>query len=124
VNAKIKDDITHVQYLDVALDAGQVFEHELANELQGFIYTFEGQVEVEGQQVPEHSFAVLADGERLTIKANNGPARFIMVAGKPVGEPIVQYGPFVMNSEEEIHQAMADYRDGKLVQQKAAMVTE
>ena len=48
-------------------------------------------------------------------------ARFILVAGRPLGEPVVQYGPFVMNSREEIEQAFADYRDGRLVRTRAAM---
>jgi redox-sensitive bicupin YhaK (pirin superfamily) len=47
--------------------------------------------------------------------------RFILVAGRPLGEPVVQYGPFVMNTREEIEQAFADYRDGRLVRTRAAM---
>ena len=70
-----------------------------------------------------HSLSVLGDGEEVLITAENQRARFILVAGQPIGEPIAQYGPFVMNTEQEIHQAMADYRDGTLVQKKAALIS-
>jgi len=53
--------------------------------------------------------------------AGSTGARFILVAGRPIGEPVVQYGPFVMNTREEIEQAIADYRAGKLVQTRASM---
>jgi quercetin 2,3-dioxygenase len=54
-----------------------------------------------------------AEADGVVIEAT-GEAKVILVAGQPLGEPIAQYGPFVMNTQEEIHQAMADYRDGKL----------
>ncbi len=123
VEAPIKDEITQVQYLDVSLEAGQSFEHELPEMLQGFVYLFEGEAQVGDKLLPEHSFAVLDNGDHIQIRSTDKKARFIVVMGKPIGESIVQYGPFVMNSEDEIHQAMLDYRDGRLVQQKAQMVT-
>jgi redox-sensitive bicupin YhaK (pirin superfamily) len=57
----------------------------------------------------------------VEIAAGEAGARFILVAGRPLGEPVVQYGPFVMNSREEIEQAVTDYRDGRLVRTRAAM---
>lgn len=118
----IQDEFTHVQYLDVSLEPGKRFHHSIPAELQGFVYLFEGDASSGDTELPEHSFAVLGEGDSVEITAGKKPVRFIMVVGKPLGEPIVQYGPFVMNSEQEIHQAMADYRDGKLVQEKASMV--
>jgi len=56
------------------------------------------------------------------VTASKDHTRFLLVAGRAIGEPIVQYGPFVMNTRDEIEQALADFRDGKLVQTKAAMV--
>jgi redox-sensitive bicupin YhaK (pirin superfamily) len=57
----------------------------------------------------------------VEFESGEAGARFILVAGRPLGEPVVQYGPFVMNSREEIEQAVADYRDGRLVRTRAAM---
>ena len=119
----ISDPHTDVLYLDITLEQNQAFELPLRNELQGFLYVFEGGAEVQGTNVPQHRFAVLGEGELFRITAGEKGARLILVAGKPLREPIVQYGPFVMNTQQEIHQAMSDYRDGTLVQKKADFIS-
>ena len=118
----ITDDITHVQYMDISLEPGKSFSHPLPAELQGFVYVFEGDARSGDNDLPQHTFAVLGEGDSLELSAGVKPVRFIMVVGKPIGESIVQYGPFVMNSTDEIHQAMTDYHNGKLVREKARMV--
>ena len=123
IHGPIKDPHTDVQYLDVQLDAGHTFAHQLATGMQAFLYVFEGDAVIEGTTLPQHTFAVLSAGETILVSAGHEGARFILVAGKPIGESIVQYGPFVMNTEVEIQQALTDYRDGKLVRQKAAFNT-
>ncbi|NBS97814.1 MAG: pirin family protein, partial [Betaproteobacteria bacterium] len=68
------------------------------------------------QTVPEQRMAILANtlqADGVVIDAS-ADAQFILVSGKPLKEPIVQYGPFVMNSQQEIYQALADFRDGRL----------
>lgn len=122
-NARIVDDITHVQYLDVSLQQGAVFDHELPASLHGFIYPIDGAIRLGKNQVCNKSLAILGEGDALQVEAETDSARFILVAGKPIGEPIVQYGPFVMNTDDEIHQAMQDYHAGTLVRQKADMVS-
>lgn len=102
-------------YLDIHLPAGAQFEQPLAVEHNAFIYAYQGELTVAGQVVPEHTMAILAneaasDGVRLEARAD---ARVLLVAGRPLGEPIAQYGPFVMNTEQEIYQAVADYRAGR-----------
>ena len=119
----IKDPVTAVEYFDVTLDAGASFAHTLDSSKRAFVYLFEGDVETAGTRLSVHSLSVLGDGEEVLITAEKQRARFILVAGQPIGEPIAQYGPFVMNTEQEIHQAMADYRDGTLVQKKAALIS-
>ena len=119
----IDDPHTEVQYFDVTLETAHTFIHRLANDIQSFIYVFEGDAIIEGTTLPQHTFAVLSAGEDILVAAGHAGARFILVAGKPIGEPIVQYGPFVMNTETEIQQALTEYRDGKLVQHKAAFKT-
>lgn len=121
IRGPIEDPHTDVQYLDVTLDAGTVFSHPVDTGLQAFVYVFEGSATLEGTPLPRHTFAVLADGDTIRIAAGDEGARFILVAGKPIGESIEQYGPFVMNTQAELHQAMADYQAGKLVQHKAAV---
>jgi len=64
--------------------------------------------------VPAHSAAVFTAEGDVQVKAGKDGARFILLAGKPIGEPVVQYGPFVMNTREEIDQAIRDYQDGTL----------
>lgn len=118
----IRDDNTNVQYLDIQSGANTVFSHQLDVALRGFIYVYEGDATVGNTRLPQHSFAVMGAGDGLQVSAGDSGARFIVVAGKPIGEPIVQYGPFVMTSMDDIKQAIADYNNGTLVQQKAAVV--
>ena len=116
----IEDPHTHVEYFDVTLEPTHTFTHQLANDVQAFIYVFEGAATVANTSLLQHTFAVLSAGENIQISADADGARFILVTGQPIGEPIVQYGPFVMSSDVEIQQALTDYRAGKLVQHKAA----
>jgi len=117
----IEDPITQVQYLDVALGSDTAFQHPLPTEDTAFVYVFEGSASLGDTPLPQHSLAVLSTGDAISLRAGAQGARFILVAGKPVREPIVQYGPFVMNTRDEIEQAMRDYRDNALVKKKAAM---
>ena len=120
----IYDPNTQVQYLDVAIEAGQSFHHKLDADMTAFLYVFEGSAAVAGTALDTHNLAVLGKGDELEVRAGEHGARFILVAGHPLNEPIVQYGPFVMTSREEIEQALADYRGGRLVQKKARFVGE
>ncbi len=108
---------TEPLYLDLSLPAGAVFEQPLASAHNAFVYVYRGALSVAGQAVPGQRMAILAntpgsDGVRL----QGGPdgARAILIAGQPLNEPIAQYGPFVMNSNEEIFQAVEDFRAGRL----------
>ena len=118
----IKDPSTDVLYLDIALTANQTFALPLNDTRRAFVYVFEGSATLADDSLNKHTLAVLGSGDTVTMTAGPEGARFILVAGKPLGEPVIQYGPFVMNTREEIEQAMADYRDGTLVQTRAAMV--
>jgi redox-sensitive bicupin YhaK (pirin superfamily) len=115
----IRDPHTDIQYLDVALAPGARFRHRLDAAYSAFLYPFEGALDVGGTVVAAHRLAVLDAGEEVDAQASGAAAaRFILVAGHPLGEPIVQYGPFVMNTEAEIRQAFEDYRAGRLVRGK------
>lgn len=104
-------------YLDVTMPAGSSFSQNIPVDFNAFIYVYRGEVKIGEQHVPLQRMAILkkwplADG--VKIQANEA-ARFILIAGKPLGETIAQYGPFVMNSQEEIFKAIDDFRKGNLV---------
>lgn len=117
----IEDPTTDVLYLDVALDPGAGFRHLLSDVRNAFMYVFEGSAQIGTEVLPTHVLAVLGAGDAVEIEAGGEGAHFILVGGRPIGEPVVQHGPFVMSSREEIEQAFADYRDGRFVRSKAAM---
>ena len=64
--------------------------------------------------MPHRAAGVLSDGDSVRVEAGAEGVQFLLLAARPIAEPIVQYGPFVMNTREEIEQALADYRDGRL----------
>jgi quercetin 2,3-dioxygenase len=103
-------------YVDVHLPAGARFEHDITPGYTAFAYAYEGTAQIgEGdaaRALPHQAAGVLSDGDRVVITAGAEGARLILIAGKPLREPIVQYGPFVMNTREEIEQAIADYQRG------------
>jgi len=114
LNAVPGSTATDPLYADIALPAGSSLELPVSAGHNAFIYPFEGEITVAGERVVQHSAAMLTDGDRVTVTAGDADARFVLVAGRPLGEPIVQYGPFVMNTREEIEQALADFRAGRL----------
>ncbi|MDP2788034.1 MAG: pirin family protein [Pseudomonadota bacterium] len=117
----IDDPHSDLHYLDVSLQANACFSWPLKLAYSAFMYVYEGGAKIEGSDLPQHSLTVLGKGDSVQLDAGPAGARFILVAGRPIGEAVVQYGPFVMNTRDEIEQAMRDYRDGSLVRAKAAM---
>ena len=110
---------TEPLYLDVQLEAGQSLTLPVTAGHNAYVYPFEGEVFVEGLRVANHHGAVLTDGDSVTVSAKD-KARFILLAAKPIKEPVVQYGPFVMNKPEEIEQAIRDYQAGTLTNNQQA----
>ncbi len=118
---------TQALYLDVHLPQGQHFAQPTPTSHNALIYVYEGEVQVgEGSAataVPVHSAALLNAGAMIKVEARSN-ARFLLLAAQPLNEPVVQYGPFVMNTREEIEQAIVDYQNGKLVQARAQAFSE
>jgi hypothetical protein len=72
--------------------------------------------------LPQRAAGLLSAGNTVRIEAGEKGARVLLLAGKPIGEPIVQYGPFVMNTREEIEQAIADYQSGVLAKEQVRRI--
>lgn len=117
VTGAVTREATAPLYLDLHLPAGSRFAQPLPAELNAFVYVYRGSVGVGGETVEAGRMAILTnDGDGVVIEAAADALdiRLILVAGRPLHEPIVQYGPFVMNTQQEIQQALTDYRDGRL----------
>ena len=115
VAGAVQRDGTEPLYLDVTLPAHATFEQVLPPGHNAFIYVYRGQVVADEASVPEARMAILnnepaADGVRIVAARDS---RLILIAGRPLGEPIAQYGPFVMNTQAELAQAVEDYRAGR-----------
>ena len=105
---------TEPLYLDVALPAGGRFEQSVPSEHNVFAYVFEGEVEI-GKTISAGELAVFSKGDRVEIRAKDSGSRFLLLAARPLGEPMSRYGPFVMNTDEQIRQAFRDYREGRFL---------
>jgi len=110
-------------YLDLHFPAGgAAFSQPLPAGYNAFVYTYRGTVHVldadeQATPVPLHRMAILenaGDGVRLQADADGTPARALLIAGRPLNEPIAQYGPFVMNTREELLAAVEDFQNGRL----------
>jgi len=116
ISGAVTRDTTQPNYLDLHLPAGARFAQQLPMGHNAFIYVYRGEVSIAGKVVPVQRMAILANdaqADGVVIEAGID-ARVLLISGQPLKEPIVQYGPFVMNSKDEIYQALSDFRDGRL----------
>ncbi|MEY2803077.1 MAG: hypothetical protein RL657_413 [Pseudomonadota bacterium] len=114
----IQSEHTQPQFWDLHFNAGRaLFEHSLPQGHHALIYVYRGSVEVLGatgaQAVPAERMAILGAGEGVRLQASSG-AKAILLAGKPLREPIAQYGPFVMNTRQQLMEAVDDFRAGRM----------
>ncbi len=116
VAGAVQREATAPLYLDIHLPAGARFEQPVLAGHNAFVYVYRGEARIDGRAVPVQRMALLANGaDRDGVVIEAGPdSRVLLIAGRPLNEPIVQYGPFVMNTKEEIYQALSDMRDGRL----------
>ncbi|KAG0261887.1 hypothetical protein DFQ27_002715, partial [Actinomortierella ambigua] len=108
---------TPTMYLDFKMKKGEKIEQQIPKSYTGFLYVLSGKVYVgddgfEGEA--HHTLTLTEDGaEVVRLETKNEDAHFVLIAGEPLGEPIVQHGPFVMNSKEEIYKTFVDYQYGQ-----------
>ena len=116
VSGAVQRELTEPLYLDIHMPAGTNFATAIPPTHNAFIYVYRGAVDVNGSAVAVQRMGILendAAADGVTLSASQD-TRLILVAGKPLHEEIVQYGPFVMNTQEQIHDAIDDFRNGRL----------
>ena len=117
VRGPIEQPATEPLYLDVALEAGASWQYALPAGHNAFAYVFEGQAELgEGEDaraLATHELGVIGGGDLLSLRGGAQGARLILVAGRPLREPVARYGPFVMNTREQVMQAFVDFQEGR-----------
>lgn len=118
ISGPIQGLTTEAIYWDVHLPAGNEFHHAMPEDHNSFLYVYEGDIAIgeDKRKLTKGNTGLLSKGDQLSVQALENEARFLVISGKPIKEPVVQYGPFVMNSTEEIEQAIQDYRDGTLAE--------
>jgi redox-sensitive bicupin YhaK (pirin superfamily) len=121
VAGAVKEIFAGPTYLDVALPAGRTFEQPVPRGHTALLYVFEGQVHVGGAgpgggaAIGSPRLVILTDGDVVRAHAGQAPARFLLLSAQPLHEPAVRYGPFVMNTQEEIAEAVRDLRQGTFI---------
>jgi len=119
VTGPIRDDNTNVMLMHIDLQKDAHFATPVEAAATVAMYVFEGSVVVGDAGVGAHEVVRFETGDSVSMRAGDAGARVLLLSGIPIGEPIVQYGPFVMNTDTEIQAAFEDYRQGRLVQERA-----
>ena len=118
VQGAVQRETTQPLYIDLHFDAGASFAQALPATHNAFVYVYRGELRIGETRVPEQRMAILKNdaGSDGVVLHADAPARALLIAGQPLNEPIVQYGPFVMNTQEEIFQAVEDFQAGRFAQ--------
>ena len=107
------DTVIPIQFIHYRMKEDSSLVHKISTDLNGMIYMFGGQAEVLGKSVEDGQLILLSEGDEVEISTGDG-AEFLVLAGPDINEPIARYGPFVMNTRQEIHQAVIDFQNGTL----------
>jgi redox-sensitive bicupin YhaK (pirin superfamily) len=117
VRGPIEQPATEPLYLDITLEPGAQWQYALPVGHNAFAYVFEGAATLgegdAGRALEIHELGVLGGGDLLSLRAGAEGARLILVAGRPLREPVARYGPFVMNTREQVMQAFVDFQEGR-----------
>ena len=116
IEGSIKKHNVNPTYLDIQITSNQPFTYNLDNEYNSFIYVYSGSIHLDGEnsEIKSSHLITFNQGGSLVVTSEN-KAKFLLVSGKPIGEPIARGGPFVMNTREEIISAISDYNNGTFV---------
>lgn len=113
VKGPVTDITVEPFYAEIRLEPGAVFEEPISDQKTAFVAVHSSQIEVAGSWLGEAELGVFGQGQTIHIKAGKTGAKIMLAAGKPIGEPIVWGGPFVMTTEGDVRQAMLDYQQGR-----------
>ena len=114
VTGPVADVSTAPDYFDVELTAGETLDLPVDPDKRVLLYVYRGAIDLDGRPLRQQQLGMLSEGDRLNLMASEDSA-FLILAGIPIAEPIANWGPFVVNTREEIEQAIEDYREGRLV---------
>lgn len=138
IKGPVQDIIIEPEYLDVTLAAGKTFVHNVKTDHTILAYVMEGEAFFDPERTPfahealgvnyfdmkppcacnNGTLVLFNPGNHVMIATDKHPVRFLLISGKPLGEPIAWYGPIVMNTKEELRQAFREYKDGTFVKQR------
>ncbi|MGM0687736.1 MAG: pirin family protein, partial [Promethearchaeati archaeon] len=120
IEGPIQDFATNPEYLDVQMQAESEFQHTVSKKHTAFAYMLHGEAEFgeERKGASARELVVLETGTKVVVRTDEDPARFILVSGKPLGEPVAWRGSVVMNTQEEVQQAFNEVRNGSFVKAK------
>ena len=117
VKGAVDTGATDPTYLDVHLPAGSFFLQPINAGYSAFVYVYDGEATIgagaSAKTLKRSELGVLSDGEEIRVAADAASSRLLIIAGKPLGEPVARYGPFVMNTMDEIRKAAEDYMAGR-----------
>jgi len=117
----VQDVVTNPEYLDVIVEANSEFTHTVTRGHTVFAYVIEGKGHFDpnnDQLISAENLVIFDDGDSVRITTKDGSVRFLLISGKPIGEPVAWYGPIVMNTEEELRIAFEEYRNGTFIKYK------
>ncbi len=113
VKGVVDTGVTDPTYLDIVLPPGASFSQALPEGHNAFVYVYDGGVVIGDRGLQRGEVGILSKGGRVEVQAASEPTRALLIAGKPLGEPVVRHGPFVMNTVAEIRQAVEDFNAGR-----------
>ncbi|MFQ5975234.1 MAG: pirin family protein [Candidatus Hydrothermarchaeales archaeon] len=118
VKGPVQDIVTNPEYLDVTAHPGSEFNHLVRNGHNVFAYVIEGEGyfdQSKDELIGSEHLVIFEDGDRVRIRTENEKVRFLLISGKPIGEPVAWYGPIVMNTQEELRIAFEEYQNGTFI---------
>jgi redox-sensitive bicupin YhaK (pirin superfamily) len=108
------DTVIPIQLIHVKMEPNSSFSHSIQSDLNVMTYVFGGALTIEGKTVEDGQLGLLTQGDKIEFTTGGNGAEFLLMGGPELNEPIARYGPFVMNTREEIHQAVIDFQNGTL----------